>query len=761
MLKLRDFYHLPQVDTFIEQMVADGPGLLLVAGLDSRPAAAGKTAASLSSSGRSTLLRLLVDQSLEGRPQSRCMVISEEKSFYKPPRAFRERVSYLPVNPPYTYGGRVIHALASRPELVVIDRLTPDNTAAALDAARQGLKVISQVDTVFKGSGVARHLMDMGAAYEQLDGLAWVLAVQRMPTLCPKCKQPTELNPAYLERLDRHAAGLDALLDIAPAELAGGLSQDVFKENMGGYFRAGSCEACGGTGRKGEMTIFDVFRADRSTGDLLGQPSTLPMDLYALQLASLGHLALDDCLGFEANQLHRTFSLLLTREQALREASSAYERKLAELEAANRVLQQRTKSLISLQDINQSLTTLVNLDELAARVCRHARDLCGADRAALYYLRTPEEAEVLAVVGWEAKSVHTRLPAGQVFGAGARVDPAPYPHQPPGIPPLPVGRTPVSLRAGLYVPLVTQDQRVGAMIVHTTQKPFFSQGEVALLQTFANQAALAVQRAGLIDELQAKIEALEAAQAGLAKKERMERELELARQVQQSVLPLTFPEAPGYGFAARNEPARQVGGDFYDVIWLDDDHFAVAIADVSDKGLPAALYMALTRSLLLAEARRELSPARTIASVNQLLLELAEPNMFVTVFYGVIERSTRRMRYIRAGHDWPLVLREGQAWFLEGAGRPLGLFTGEEFPLTEEETSLQPGDRLALYTDGLTDLLGPGGDTYGRERLKALLQANGRQTAGAVCEAVFSDLAAFQGSAEQYDDMTLLIVEVD
>jgi serine phosphatase RsbU (regulator of sigma subunit) len=153
-------------------------------------------------------------------------------------------------------------------------------------------------------------------------------------------------------------------------------------------------------------------------------------------------------------------------------------------------------------------------------------------------------------------------------------------------------------RAGLSVPLVAQGEQVGRMIVQSTQKQHFEPGETALLQTFAHQAAVALQRAGLIEQLTGKIEQLQAAQAGLAQKERLEREMELARQVQQSVLPTDYPAVPGFRFAAQNEPARRVGGDFYDIFALDDDHFGLAVADVSDKGMPAALYMTFNRSLL-------------------------------------------------------------------------------------------------------------------------------------------------------------------
>jgi sigma-B regulation protein RsbU (phosphoserine phosphatase) len=298
-------------------------------------------------------------------------------------------------------------------------------------------------------------------------------------------------------------------------------------------------------------------------------------------------------------------------------------------------------------------------------------------------------------------------------------------------------------------------------MVHTAQKPHFTPGEIALLQAFANQAAVAVQRTGLIEALRGKIAQLEAAQAELVKKERMERELELARQVQQSLLPRIFPLAPGYKFAARNEPARQVGGDFYDVILLDADRFGVAIADVSDKGMPAALFMTLTRSLLLAEARRERSPRSVLINVHRLLLELGRPEMFVTLFYGVIEGAARRLTYARAGHERPLLLRDGVAQELGGEGVFLGyLLDVEELHLSEEQVDLLPGDRLVLYTDGLTDVMAPDSQRFGRGRLVPLIESHAHLSAEELCAVTFASLAAYQDHAEQYDDMTMLVVEV-
>jgi len=313
---------------------------------------------------------------------------------------------------------------------------------------------------------------------------------------------------------------------------------------------------------------------------------------------------------------------------------------------------------------------------------------------------------------------------------------------------------------GLRVPLVAQEHLVGVMIIQSTQKESFHPGETALLQAFANQAALAIQRTSLIEELRAKIIQLEAAQAELVIKERIERELELAHQVQESMLPHSFPVVPGYTLAARYEPARQVGGDFYDMFILDDDHFGIVVADVADKGLPAALYMALTRSLLLAEARRERSPRTTLQNVNTLLLDLGELNGFVSVFYGVVECSSHRLVYARAGHERPLLLRADQIHKLGGRGTVLGIQESDSLNLSEEEHDLQPGDRIILYSDGLCDVMNESGAFFGLDRLQAIVLDQAELPIMALSQAIFDILAKFRGQAEQFDDMTLLALEV-
>jgi serine phosphatase RsbU (regulator of sigma subunit) len=457
----------------------------------------------------------------------------------------------------------------------------------------------------------------------------------------------------------------------------------------------------------------------------------------------------------------RTYRLLIDRQHALNQSQAAFEGKLAELEAANRVLTQRTRSIFAFQEIGQALTSFDDLNEMAERVCQRACDLCGAERAILYFLCSDTSVEVLAVTGWHPELLHQVFDKQTVMLRKGRGDPFSYPQPPPGVKmEEPIQANTIRIRAGLYVPLVSQGETVGAMIIHSSHKTQFVPGERALLRTLANQAALAIQRAGLITDLRKKITELEQAQEELREKERLERELELARQVQQNVLPKVFPEMQDYVIAARNEPASVIGGDFYDFIELDANHFGLAIGDVSGKGLSAALYMALTRSLLRAEARRQLSPVAVIRAVNQLLLEIGDPSMFVSLFYGVVDRTARMLCYARAGHDYPVLLRGEQVHFLRGSGAVLGILELVKSDLSEEQILIEQGDRLVLYTDGLTDLISGEGEQYDRNKLISLLQQKAALPLEVMCDDVFEFLHTYHAGVDPFDDMTIVVLQV-
>jgi sigma-B regulation protein RsbU (phosphoserine phosphatase) len=739
LLELRHFLRLPELDPLVERLIADGPGLTVVAGLDPRPHAEG-VAEGFLPSGRAGVLRILLSEILAARPAVGAIAIVEDERSIRAPRGMERRVRVWGMQPSDTYQLLIDRARSQRPDMLVIDHLGPENVQQVLDAARHGVRVLSQLDTVLCGADVVRQLLEFGASASDLEGLSWVVSVQRFAMLCPACRKEVVPDPVYLDRVCS-----------AHPHLTDQVRSAVF-------YQPGACAACQHTGRKGSVAAFDLYRVPDGPDAGLTCPSLLSREQYVLGLALRGHLALEDVVGLGGELLRRTYALLTAEEKAVAHVHATLQRKVAELETANRVLQHRTEALISLQDMAQTLISSTELGDLAARVCRYAGDLCGADRVVLYYGLGNGEVRVLATRGWDPAAIGRVLGAEAFAVSGLQAgEPVPYAAPPPG-----VGGSvePGLLRTGLCVPLVAQGELVGLMIVHATRKDVFTPGEIALLETFATQSALSIQRAGLIDQLRLKIAQLEAAQAELVQKERLEHELELARQVQQSVLPRVFPPVPGYAFAARNRPARQVGGDFYDLFSLDDDHLGIVIADVSDKGMPAALYMALTRSLLLAEARREMSPRTTLAQVNRLLIELGRPNMFVTVFYGVLQVSTGQLTYVRAGHDRPLLLHDGNARLLTGAGAALGILGPDQLRLSAEQTVLRPGDRLVLYTDGLTDVIRPDGQLYDLARFQALLLSHKGLGADAFCDAVFADLAAYQGSAEQYDDMTMLVVEV-
>jgi serine phosphatase RsbU (regulator of sigma subunit) len=253
---------------------------------------------------------------------------------------------------------------------------------------------------------------------------------------------------------------------------------------------------------------------------------------------------------------------------------------------------------------------------------------------------------------------------------------------------------------------------------------------------------------------------LKEAQAALVEKERLERELELARGVQEGILPDEFPSLPGFTCAARYRPARQVGGDFYDVIPLGAARVGLVMADVSDKGMASALFMALTRSLIRAEARRSTSPRRVLLRVHKLLVEMSRVGNFVTVFYGVLDLAEGTFRYVRAGHDRPLLYApdSGKCQTLEGGGMLLGLV--EDVMLEEVEVHLDPGDLLVLYTDGITDANSPSGEFFGRARLRDTICSAAGESAQDLCDLVFDRVQQFQAGATQYDDIALLVVRI-
>jgi phosphoserine phosphatase RsbU/P len=260
-------------------------------------------------------------------------------------------------------------------------------------------------------------------------------------------------------------------------------------------------------------------------------------------------------------------------------------------------------------------------------------------------------------------------------------------------------------------------------------------------------------------QLTAALQELQDAQARLIEKEAIERELHVAHEIQVSMLPRAMPRLAGFDIGARMVPARSVGGDLFDVMTLDENRVGIVVGDVADKGIPAALFMALTRSVVRAEASRGAHPVDALLRVNAHLLDMNEATMFVTLLYGILDRRTRMFIYARAGHELPLLLTEhGEVIRPQGArGQALGLLSDPD--LGESRLRLPVGSRLLLYTDGVTDALAQDDEAFGLERLRQALGTRRQLDAQALCDHLIEMLRAFRGSAPQNDDMTLLVID--
>jgi phosphoserine phosphatase RsbU/P len=245
----------------------------------------------------------------------------------------------------------------------------------------------------------------------------------------------------------------------------------------------------------------------------------------------------------------------------------------------------------------------------------------------------------------------------------------------------------------------------------------------------------------------------------MIEKERLERELEIARQIQNSILPQEMPSAAGYQFGALMKPARAVGGDFFDFIPLAGGKWGVVIGDVSDKGTPAALFMALTYSLLRAIARRTENPAHTLREVNEHLLEINSSGMFVTLVYGILDPASREFAYARAGHTHPLILYPDGTHILlpKKPGQPLGLF--DEPLLDEQAIQLPYGGCVLMYSDGLSETENQQGEVYEENRLIQFINEHSSLNAQDLCNQIYEDVSSFAGKTNPHDDFTVVAVQ--
>jgi phosphoserine phosphatase RsbU/P len=246
-------------------------------------------------------------------------------------------------------------------------------------------------------------------------------------------------------------------------------------------------------------------------------------------------------------------------------------------------------------------------------------------------------------------------------------------------------------------------------------------------------------------------------QAGAARLEIQEEELQRAREIQESLLPKQIPQLPGFEVASAWQPARAVGGDYFDVLKLDENRLALCIADVSGKGVPAALLMANLQASLRASVRDLDSPARVCTVVNGMLCESIAAAKFVTFLCGVLDAASRTFRYCNAGHPYPILVSSGALRTLDQGGAVLGVLPAWTYQ--NVSVDLSSGDRLLLFTDGITEAEGPQGEEFGEERVAAFAKAHAANSAANITQQLLSQVTEFCG-AQFHDDATLLVLAV-
>ena len=310
----------------------------------------------------------------------------------------------------------------------------------------------------------------------------------------------------------------------------------------------------------------------------------------------------------------------------------------------------------------------------------------------------------------------------------------------------------LEVRSVIVVPINFRGNNLGILaVVNPSDGGSFGKSDFSLAESLAEQAGLAIHT---LDLMATQIE-----------KNKLDVDLGLAHEVQNMLLPKKFPHLPNLQIATIYQAAQKVGGDLYDVFALDDQRIGVAVADVSGKGIPASLLMAICQSNLRHLAQHLESPLDVLRQMNEVMLGEMREEMFVTLTYAILDFRSNELVYARGGHELPILVRSAasgaEATFLESSGMALGMVPDPLFSAATEERCIpfNSGDLLVLYTDGVTEVVNTDEVEFGNRRLADLLQSVHRRGADDICKAIIDRVTLFSGSAAQVDDFTVRVAK--
>ncbi len=416
--------------------------------------------------------------------------------------------------------------------------------------------------------------------------------------------------------------------------------------------------------------------------------------------------------------------------------------------------EQRTHEQAVLLVFSSQLLSGFGLQELTKLLVDEVTSMLEADACSMLLLDEDNELlEFVAASGWDSDPVelNRRIPLEAKSGPGWVI----RTRQPLLVEDL-LGSDPTAwspswlesegFRGHAIVPLVAEDRAIGALVMNNRAPRMLTEDELRLLQLMANQAAIAIETARL--------------QVRENERRRMEQELAIGRKMQRSLLPADSPRVPGYELGVRYQAAREVGGDFYDFCWVPGEkrRLGLIIGDVSGKGVPAALFMAMCRTNLRAAVLSGRSPSAALQRANELILNDSQAEVFLSAIYALLDPQTGRLSYANGGHNRPLLIQGATGEILELSARGIILGEFEEVAIEEQHIELSPGDALILYTDGITEAIDADQQAFGEERLKEVLGAHAGESPEELVSAVTEALQAFIGTEPNADDFTIVAI---
>ena len=408
-----------------------------------------------------------------------------------------------------------------------------------------------------------------------------------------------------------------------------------------------------------------------------------------------------------------------------------------------------------LLDITKKISRSLDLQEVLNLVMDTLDSLIPYDAAGIFLLKCADPSEVAggeepcvfhaeALRGYdidEMTELHLKLGEGIIGHVALTAEPVISPD---------VRKDPLYInareetRSEMVAPIISNDEVIGVFDLESDELDAYSDDDLQVLMMLSSQVAIIIEKVMLHEQL--------------IEKQRLEGQLEVARQVQLELLPPGDPTLEGFDISAYNFATEEVSGDYYDWVRIYDDQIGLVVADVSGKGVPAALLMAFLRASLRAATHIGYAPHISLAKANYLLWESIERNQYVTAFYAVLDASHRTLAYANAGHNPPLLMdANGNVRFMDSGEVPLGMFRDTRY--YEYYLTIEPNEVFLLYTDGVTEALSPGGEEFGRQRLAESVKAARSLSAKELIAAVHRDVINWTDGRGATDDITFFVVK--